>query len=154
VPFYQAQAIVYGQAFVNTILAALKTVPGGALVASAKLRLSNQVGFNPTKDATIAGLAANECNYSGYTAGGIAVVLTAPVDLSATVQGVMFTALFEAVAASPFVPDTGRGWWIDDGTNFIAGEAFAGGFVAPFAAPGNFVNLTAILPLPFAQSTS
>jgi hypothetical protein len=152
--FYQAIQAIYGQTFVNTVLAAFKTVPGGALVTAGKLRLSNLQTFNPTPANTISDFSANECAYSGYTAGGIAVVLTAPVNLSTIVDGVMFTALFEATSASPFVPDTAYGWWIDDGTNVIAAERFANNGAAGFGAPGAFLNLTAILPMRLMQPTA
>jgi hypothetical protein len=154
VTFYQALSAVYGSAFVDTVLAAYKTVASGALVATAKLRLSNSPTYNPTPQSTIAALAATECAYSGYTSGGVAVVLTAPVNLSSVCLGVLFTALFEATTASPFVPDIAYGWWIDDGTNFIAGERFANNQNAGFAAPGAFLNLTAVLPFQLQQATS
>ena len=151
---YTAQQVTYGQAFVNTILAALKTVPGAALIVAGKLRLSNNPTLVLTPQTTIAALAANECAYSGYTAGGIAVVLSAPLNLSNNAQGVLTTGLFLAVTATPYVPDTATGWWIDDGTNFIVGERFAGNQVATFAAPGAFLDLIAELPIQLGQATS
>jgi hypothetical protein len=151
---YTAQNVTMGQAFMNTIIAALKTVASAALIASAKVRLSNSPSFNPIPGSTIAQLAANECAYSGYAAGGIAAVLSAPVNLSAGAQGTLISALFEATTATPFVPDTAYGWWIDDGTNFIAGEKFANNANAPFAAPGSFLSLTAIVPGQLTQATS
>jgi hypothetical protein len=143
---YQAQLVTFGRAFMNTVMAALKTVPAGPLVTTAKLRLFNGPSFTPTPGMEIADLVAIECAYSGYVAGGVAVVLTAPVNLTATAQGVLFTTLFEATAATPFVPDVAWGWWIDDGTNVVAAEKFGNGFSAGFAAPGSFLNLTAVLP--------
>ncbi len=151
---YTAQAIVYGRAFVNTILAALKTIPGGALVTGAKLRLSNNPSFSPTPGNVPGDFSANECAYSGYTAGGLAVTLSAPLNLSTTADGVLFAGLFVATAASPFVPDTATGWWIDDGTNVICAERFANNQTATFASPGAFLSLTALLPQQMLQATS
>jgi hypothetical protein len=151
---WQSKQVIWGLAFANTVLAALKTVASGALIASAKLRLSNLSTFNPTPASTIAALAANECAYSGYTAGGIAVVLTTGLILSPACQGAVTTGVFEATTASPFVPDTAYGWWIDDGTNFICGEKFGTGTYAAFAAPGNFLDLAAFLPFQLTQATA
>lgn len=151
---YTAQNVTFGQAFMNTIMAALKTVPSGALIATAKLRLSNSPSFAPTPASTIASLDATECAYSGYTAGGIAVSLSAPLNLSTVCQGVLTNGLFLATTASPFVPDVAYGWWIDDGTNFIAGERFSGNQSASFASPGAFLDLNALVPGQLAQATS
>jgi len=152
-PFYQAQRVTLGEDFANTVLAALKTVPGGALVTAGKLRLSKDPTFNPQPSNVIADFTANEADYSGYVSGGISVTLTAPVDLSTVCNGVLFTGLFEATTASPFVGCTVWGWWIDDGTNVICGEKFDGSLSYAFAAPGNFLSLTAIIPLQLAMGT-
>lgn len=146
------QSVVYGQDFLLTVVAALKTAPATPLVNTGKLRLSLDPGFNPTPNSTISALAANEANYSGYTAGGIAVVLTTGLLVSTTGVAAAAQGLFEATTATPFVPANVTGYWVDDGTNFIGGEAFGSGNVAQFAAPGDFLALTVLLPLLFAQA--
>jgi hypothetical protein len=155
VVFWSALQAVFGRAFADTVIAAFKARPAGPLVsATAKFRLSKDAAYNPTPDSTIAGLAANEADYSGYTAGGETVVLSAAVNLSSIGVGALATQLFEATVAGPFVPANVYGWWIDDGTNVIAAEAFPVGTVATFASPGDFLDLTAVLPVRFYQSTS
>jgi hypothetical protein len=153
-PSYVAQNVQYSRAFMNTVMSAFKTVPGGALVATGKLRLFNSSTFTPTPGMVLADLTAIETLYSGYTAGGIAVVLSAPVNLGTQSQGVLFTTLFEAVTATPFVADVSYGWWIDDGTNVVAAERFAAGASFGFGSPGAYLVLTAILPGAMLQLTS
>ena len=62
---YTSQQVIYGTAFLNTVLSAFKTVPGGPLIASAKVRLTTNASFVPTPTQTIAELAASEADYSG-----------------------------------------------------------------------------------------
>lgn len=152
--YYASQSVVFGLDWINTVLAAYKVAPLAALTDLAKLRLSKDPSFNPTPASTITDLEANEADYSGYAAGGVAVVLSAPVLLSTVCSGVLFPYTFLATSASPFVPATVYGWWMDDGTNFIAGERFANSQNAGFAAPGAFLALTTVLPFQTRQSTT
>ncbi len=151
---YESVNIVYGQAFANTLLAAMKTAPTNPLINAGKLRLSHDPAFNPTSSSTISALAAQECDFSGYTAGGVTFTLTTGIDLSAAAQGATTYALFEAATATPFVSDTAYGYWIDDGTNVIAAERFANGGSAAFNAVGAFLGLTVFLPVQMTQATS
>lgn len=151
---WQARNVVFGIAFVDTVLAALKTVASAALIATAKVRLSTDTAFNPTPNVTISALAAHEAAYTGYTAGGVAAVLSAPVNPSTVVLGVLIPALFIATSSGSFVPATVTGWWLDDGTNFICGEAFGGGNTANFGQPGDFLDLTVVVPFGLQQSTT
>lgn len=123
------------------------------MIATAKVRLSTNPSFVPNSLATIAELAANEANYSGYTAGGVALVVGSPVNLSPTCQGAVTAVSFVATAASPYVPSNVYGYWVDDGTNVIAQEAFAGGASVGFGAPGDFLELVLELPQQGPQLT-
>jgi hypothetical protein len=152
---WNSKNVVFGQAWVNTVLAAYKTLPTTALIlATAKIRLNNSPTFNPQPSMTPAINAATECAYSGYTAGGILAVQSAPVALSPNVNGEVISALFEATVVTPFVPDMAYGYWIDDGTNVILAEAFGGSNIAPFGAPFQFLQLNILLPFYFFQGTS
>jgi hypothetical protein len=146
--------VVYGTTFLNTVLAAFKTVASAALIATAKVRLSHNPSFVPNPGATITGLAAEECNYSGYAAGGVALVVGSPVNLSTSCQGAVTGLQFLATAASPFVSDNAYGYWVDDGTNVILQEAFPGGMAVPFGAPGDFLELILEIPQQATQPTS
>lgn len=150
---YQSQEVGYGRTFADTILAALKTVPGGALITSGKIRFSKDPAYDPTPASAIADLSAHECDFSGYTSGGYATTLSAPLNLSTVCGGVQCSALAIAGTASPFVPNTVYGYWLDDGTNVIAFERFAGGASMSIAAPGDFIDLQVFLPLQLAQAT-
>jgi hypothetical protein len=151
---YVAQNVVLGQTFTNELLTALTLRPAAAIIAAGKLRLSHDPAFNPTSQSTIAALAANEVNYSGYPAGGLAAVISGAVNQTPQKQAVIVNGLFEATPAGPFVPDQAYGWWIDDGTNFVAGEAFPGHAAAGFANPGDYLDLTAIIPIGMILSTN
>lgn len=150
---YTSQAVVYGTAFLNTVIAALKTVPGGALVTGGKVRLSKDPSFRPTPANTIAELATNETDYSGYASGGVALVVGNPVNLSPSCQGAVTGVQFLATTATPYVSDQAYGYWVDDGTNVIMAEAFPAGVIANFAAPGAFLELILQLPMQAPQAT-
>jgi hypothetical protein len=152
-PAYASQQVVYGTAFLDTIIAALKTVPAAALINGAKVRLNTNLAYNPQPGDSITTNTANEANYSGYTAGGIAVVLGTPVNLSPTCQGTIFNATFTAATASPFVPNVCYGYWVDDGTNVIMGEKFAAGTSYSFGSPGDFLELIGQVPQQANQAT-
>jgi hypothetical protein len=145
---------VYGRAFANTVLNAYSTLPTAALIHLGKLRLSNDPNFNPSPDNQIADFAGHEAAFSGYTAGGQAFGPTAPVNLPA--GGVIAEAVgsFTAAAATPFVTDQVTGWWVDDGTNVIAGERLASGLVISFARPGDNLTLVVGLPMTFGQASA
>jgi hypothetical protein len=151
---YSSQSVTFGRTFYNTILSALSTRAAAALIVAGKVRLSNNPSFNPSADVQISTLAASECDYSGYASGGIAAVVGGPVNLSANTQGVIIPALFQATSADPFVQATAYGWWIDDGTNVIAFERFAGGGSARFGAAGDFLALNVLLPGELLQSAT
>lgn len=150
---YQSQNVVVGRNFAATILAALGTRPAAALLATPKVRLSMDPSFNPTPDSTVAGLAANEANFSGYTAGGYAPTMSGPVNLAGDISGVTANVLPIATTATPFVSATCYGYWIDDGVNVIVAEKFAGGVTANFGSVGDYLDLQVSIPVELAQST-
>jgi hypothetical protein len=154
VPSYNSQQVGFSQFFANELLTAITTRPAAALVAAGKVRLSQDPAFNPTPQSTMAALATNEANFSGYTAGGDAATIGTPVNLSPNCQGVLATAMFVAAPAGPFVPNTVYGYWVDDGTNVVAYERFANGASFSFASPGDFLDLTVLLPVQLTQATA
>jgi hypothetical protein len=151
VAVYTSNRVVFGQAFANTLLAALNAIPGAKLINAAKLRLSQLNGFNPTPQSTIASLAANEATFTGYTPGGYAFAATPVQNLSPNAQGTV-----TAVVASATGSTTGNtiyGYWIDDGTNFIMGEAFPVGQSVQFANAGDFLEVIVEIPVQLRQAT-
>lgn len=151
---YTSQNVVFGKAFANIVLAALKTVPGGALLATGKLRLSKASPFNPTSGMSLADLEADEADFSGYPAGGVAVSLTTGVNVTPQIQGAVTRGIFEAATATPFVGNSVTGYWVDDGTEMAIGEAFTDDQVAAFNAVGDFLILNALIPLNLLQGLS
>jgi hypothetical protein len=139
--FYQSKAPVLTQAFVDTIIAAFVTVPGGALVLTPKARLYN-AGPAPSPGMN-AGLFT-ECVFTGYVA--TAITLSAPVSLSPAVEAAIANAVFIAVAGSPYVPDVALGYFVTDGTDtLIMAEAFPNPI--SFPAPGAFLDLSVSFPV-------
>lgn len=150
---WTTQEATYGRTFADTVLAALKTVPGGPLIAAAKVRLSMDPAFAPTPDNKIADFTPNEANYSGYAAGGVALTLAGTGVASPGCEVEYAAVVFTATAATPFVPNNVTGYWIDDGTNVIAAEAFGSSGPWAVAQSGDFLQLDLRLPLQLHQAT-
>lgn len=150
---YAAQRVVIGQGAANALLACLSVRPAAQLLATGKVRLSKDPLYNPQPGTLLAALTAQEANYSGYTAGGIAVALNGPINLSGNAQGYVQSVLFSAAVGAPFVPNNVTGWWIDDGTLLWYGERFANNLVASFATPGDYLELVVITPEQLFQAT-
>jgi len=149
---YSAQSVVQGRAFLKTLISALGTVPGGPLLASAKLRLSKDINFNPNRDSLVADLASGEADYAGYTAGGVAVTPSAPVNIGAIGVGMVTDNVFHCTGST--TTNTIYGWWIDDGVNLVAAERFAGSFAPAMAANGDYLDLLAVIALQFAVAVA
>jgi hypothetical protein len=148
---YQSENVVYGEAFAKAVLAAYKTTAANPLVNTAKVRLSTDPSLNPTPRSTIAELSAAEATFDGYPAGGVAVVLTTGLNLSTTAVGALCTALFECTGST--TDNSCYVYWIDDGTNVIMAEKFAAGASFGFGQAGDFLDLTAVLPMQLPQAT-
>ena len=144
---WESDALVYGRLFIDAVLSAFKTVPAAALLATAKVRLSKDPNFGPTPESKIADFTVSECDFSGYTAGGVALVMSGPVNLSTKYEGMLADANFVAAAATPFVANSVYGYWVDDGTNVVAAERFPTGTTGTLTKPGDFLALTVILGL-------
>lgn len=151
---YTARSVVYGRDFMNTVLDVLKNISATALITLGKLRLSKLSTYQPTADSTIAGLAADEADFSGYPAGGLAFVVGVPVILAPNLLAVQTPTTFTAATAVPFVPNTVYGWWLDDGANVVAAEAFPSPVVAEFDAVGKYLQLDVVLPFMLSLSTT
>ncbi len=150
-----SQNCVYGRTFGVASLNTYDTMVGGAgLIGTGKLRLSHQAGFNPTPDTALADLEAQEAAFTGYPAGGIAVVLTDPVNFAPNLLGVQCRGVFICGTADPQVTDTVYGWWIDDGTDMKAAEPFPLGVTWAAQNPGDFLDLIANLPWHLIQSAT
>ncbi len=150
-PAWNSQNVVYGAAFVETVLAAYKALTAVALVASGKIRLSKLPGFNPQPGATVASLEANEADFTGYTGGGYTCTLSAQVNVGVNIVGLTAAALPIAGTADPQVQNVIYGWWLDDGTNMVAAEAFPTGTTFAFNSPGDYLDLEIVLPFMFNQ---
>jgi hypothetical protein len=149
---YSSQQITYGRYFLNLLAAAFAARPAGALIASGKLRLTIATAFLPDPGATIATLAANEANFSGYPAGGVAVALSGPVNLSGNCIGEVQEETFIGTTATPFVPNIITGYWVDDGTGVVGMEAIPSPGI-PINNVGDFLALLVQLPLQATQLT-
>lgn len=150
--FYETKSVVWGRVFANAVLTAFGTDPAAALLVTPKVRLSKDPAFAPTPDSTRAGLAANEADFTGYTAGGYTPTFSAPVRIGNNLQALLATVLPIRGVTLPGVNNTVFGWWIDNGTDVVVAESFAGGFQADFSNPGDFLDLSVVLPYMLGQS--
>lgn len=150
--YYTTQSVIYGRAWVNTVLAALAVDPAAALIVTGKIRLSKDPAFNPTAASTKTELAAQEADYTGYAVGGVAFVPGAPVNLTANQQGVVDPVTFRAAADDPQIDNSVYGWWLDDGTNVVCAEKFADNASFSMAVLGDFLQLDVVLPFSLLQN--
>lgn len=150
--YAQSKNPVFSRAFMDKVLTALKTVPGAALIPTLTVRLLAGTLPALTPDTPLATLTGLEANYSGYAA--LTPVPTVPVQLSVNAEGYIASTTFVATTASPFVPATVTGYFITDGTNLVAMEAFPAGQQYPMSAAGVFLDLDIALPGQLIQATT
>jgi hypothetical protein len=146
---WKTKSAVLSQYTRNAQLSALVTRPAGAIVGNPHVNLTHDPAFNPTPTTTLAALVAQVASFSGYVP--VVPVPVAPVNLDPATQGMIWSAVFEATVASPFVGDTITGYWEDDGTNMVLAEAFGVGNSIPIAAPNDYVQIDGIYPLASPQ---
>jgi len=139
----------WGRFVLSAIVAAFSARPAAALLPTVNVRLlsTNTVALNA--DSTVSALAAQEVAYSGYAAVTISTWTTVR---TANGESAIGSALFTATTATPFVPGTAVGYWLDDGTNFIGGEYFPAGVSAAFAYVGAYLALEVLLPATSPQT--
>jgi hypothetical protein len=150
-PSFQSQNSVYGLVFAGTIIAGLTTRPAAALIVTPKVRLTKATLFNPQPGTLLADLTPDECDYTGYAAGGIAPTWSAQVNLSGSVIGILANVTFICTGSASPSPNTATGYWCDDGTNPIVMEAF--GALGPFGftSPGDYLDLQVNIPFQLFQ---
>jgi hypothetical protein len=143
---YAARNVQLGAAYVASIVAAQGVRAAAALLVGSKLRLSKDPVFNPLYHTVIADLAALECTFTNYPAGGFTPTYVSPANVGDGIVGMVTNVIAELTAGAPTVGNVIYGWWIDDGVNFVAGEKMAvpGGVV--LSAPGDYLSLLACIP--------
>lgn len=152
--YYNSLFVVIGTAYMDTLVAAQGTRAAAALIVAPKVRLYGASPYNPQVGDAIADLTPSEMAFSGYPTGGVAPTFTGPVRLSPSCQGLVGSVVFEATGSPVTTPGTAYGFWVDDGTNVLWQEPFAGAFTAPFAIAGDFLVLNLVLPFPQRVATS
>jgi hypothetical protein len=153
VAVYQSQFVTISKRIVDALLAALSARPAAALTVTPKLHLSADPAFAPTPLSVPGDFSAHEATFSGYTATGDVVVPTGPVNLTTTTQGLLVVQTYIRTLGSPDVGNTVYGWWLDDGSGFVAGEVFAGGGIS-LQTVGGYLVLEAALPLPMQSAAA
>lgn len=149
---WQTKAMVLSTYFRNALLSAAAARPAGPLWPTPVIKLSQDPAFSPQPADTDATLSAGVANFSGYAAA--VPVFTVPVNLSPQTQALITSVIFEATAASPFVPNSITGYWGSDGTNVTGAEAFGAGNSISIAAAGDYVWLDYVLPLGAVQDAA
>lgn len=126
----------------STLLAQLQG-GGGSILVGPVIRLSQDPAFALTPDTDPADLIAGECNFSGYTMGGIGVTFGSPVLTDVNWLGLVFNHIFIGTVATPFVGNTIYGWWIEDEGELICGQLFDSLNPPIIAVLGQFLDLLA-----------
>jgi hypothetical protein len=142
------QTYTWSRTILQNMLKALSAIPVATLFATPKVRLFS--------GATVPGVGNAVADfttvvYTGYA--DIAITPSVPINVSATAQGVVASPLFTSPGSGAFTPDTATGYILFDGaTAYYGGERFVS--AVPFAAFGDFLDLTLILPLQGFQAAS
>jgi hypothetical protein len=147
---YESQNVVLSQYIRNAQLKALTTRPAGPLIGFGAVHLSHDPAFNPQPNSPLSYFTSQEMLFSGYVAQ--VPVPVVPVNLDNVTQGLIWTVVFEATTATPFVPDTATGYWWDDGTQFTTAERFANNLQIAIQAANDYIQIDGIYPLASPQA--
>jgi hypothetical protein len=136
--FYTPKKPRWKRTFVDSMLNALNTVPGAALIgATPKVHLwTGAIAFD--SNSALAVFTAAECNFTGYTAPALGVP-SGPVNAFTDVRALLGTALFTLTGTA--VVQSASGYWVDAGASpdWIVAEAFTSPI--PFSSIGDFLDL-------------
>lgn len=132
---------VMAQALAEAILAALSLRPSAALLATPTVHLYT-AGPSPITPQATPG-EFTEATFSGYSAVSMGTLLGPILLPGPDGYGVHVACDFLATPASPFVPNTIVGYWVDNGsTTYYYGEAFP--TPIGIAVPTDFISLELI----------
>jgi hypothetical protein len=142
------QVFTYARPVVNAMVSALKTVPGGALLTTPKVRLYAS-GGPVTPDAALADFTATAA--SGIA--DLALTLTGAVNEANNTQAMVGTCTFLSTTTGTYVSGTAEGYVITDGTSaYYGGEQFS----APvnFGTNGDYLTLDVVLPVNCSEAAN
>lgn len=141
-----SQAPILSRTKATDLSACFKTRPAGALVTTATLKLIKTPSLALTPDTTQATLAANEADFNGYAAA--TPTLSDPYNQGSDYIGPIATATFAMGSGSPANPCTIYGYWLEDGLGaVVVMEVFPDSDGIPIANPGDYVEVSVILPV-------
>lgn len=136
--FYTPKTPRWKRTFVDTMLAALSTVPGGALIgATPKVHLwTGIIAFDSNTALSV--FTGAECSFTGYTAPALGT-LVGPVNPFTDIRAMLGTASF--IMTGTTTTQNASGYWVDAGAtpDWIVAEAFT--TPLPFGAIGDFLDL-------------
>jgi hypothetical protein len=138
--FLVTQTLVYMTAFLQAVITAFTTRPAAALLATPTVHLYNNL-YAPVPGSVVGSFT--ETAFSGYAAA--TPTISAPVNTSPNCLAAVAPCTFIAVTASPFVPDTIYGYYIESAGVLVAAESFSS--PVPITAPGDFIDLQVVLPM-------
>lgn len=121
---WAAQKVVLAKRIADLLLGTLSARPAGALLTAPKLHLSKDAAFAVIPTSSSVTLALQEADFSGYAAGGVAVVFVGPVNMGSQADGLIMDNVFLRTLGTPDIGESVYGWWIDDAAGFVCGEAF------------------------------
>lgn len=144
--YWKTQQATYSRALTRAFLAALTTIPGAALLATAKIMLWTD---GPTIGPDFDPADYTEPTFNGYAAA--AVTLAAPVNIGGTDLARIGSVDFVATSGGP-IDDTCNGYALVDTT--LAIGYLIERFPNPisFGAIGDFLQIDLIVPLPMVYA--
>jgi len=138
-PIRQTNNLIYSEEFSRTVVAAFKTNPAAALMATLTCHLIQTEGFLPTPQMDAAALEAEEADFTDYVAK--AVTLTEPANVGPEVEGGISTVNWNMTTDPVVTTNAVYGYFLEATGNLVASEMFAEGQQVNMANVGDFLTL-------------
>lgn len=136
--FRRTKNFTWARAIANAMAAALKTVPGAALLVTPKVSLFS-AGPLITPDVGVA--AFTKCAFTGYA--DQTLTMGGPFNAGSLIQCMEGSVVFAQTGATG---DIAIGYLLSDGVNaFYGAELFVDGSI-PFVNSGDFLDVDLVLP--------
>ena len=138
-PVRQTESLIYSEAFIRTVVAAFKTNPAAALMATLTAHLIQTEGFEPNPQMVAADLEAEEADFTDYVAK--AVTLIEPANVGPQVEGAIATVNWSMTTDPVVTTNTVYGYFLEADGDFVCAEMFASGQEVFMALVGDYLTL-------------
>jgi len=135
----QSNSLIYTEVFSRSVVAAFKTVPGAALMATLTCHLIKDAGFNPTPAMDAAAAEAVEADFTDYVAK--AVTLTEPANVGPDVEGGIASVTWNMTTDPVVETNSVYGYFLETAGDLVACEMFEAGQSVNMANVGDYLTL-------------